>query len=76
MFSDFAQEKETFVTIKNRNFQSPKKSHFFLGVNLCFWPKNANMPTFPLFTFGQNKTRNIADFAEKKETSLTIKKHN
>ena len=29
MFSDFAQEKETFVTIKNRNFQSPKKSHFF-----------------------------------------------
>ena len=34
------------------------------------------MPIFPLFTFGQNKTRNIADFAEKKETSLTIKKHN
>ena len=29
MFSGFAQEKETFVTIKNRNFQSPKKSHFF-----------------------------------------------
>ena len=31
MFSDFAHEKETFVTIKNRNFQSPKKSHFFRG---------------------------------------------
>ena len=33
------------------------------------------MPIFPLFTFGQNKTRNIADYAEKKETSLTIKKN-
>ena len=34
------------------------------------------MPIFPLFTFGQNKTRNIADFSEKKETSLTIKNIN
>ena len=66
MFSDFAQEKETFVTIKNK-FSKSKKIAFFLGVNLCFWPKNANMPIFPLFTFGQNKTRNIADFAEKKK---------
>ena len=58
MFSDFAQEKETFVTVKNK-FSKSKK--------VAFWPKNANMPIFPLFTFGQNKTRNIADFAEKKK---------
>ena len=73
MFTGFAQEKETFVTIKTEIFKVPK-NRIFLGVNLCFWPKNANMPIFPLFTFGQNKTRNIADFAEKKETTLTIKK--
>ena len=32
MLSDFAQEKETFFTIKNRIFQSPKNRIFFRRV--------------------------------------------
>ena len=54
MLSDFAQEKETFLTLKNRIF--PK------GLTHAFDQK---MPISSLFRFDQNKTRNNAqDFAE------------
>ena len=46
MLTNFAQEKETFVTTKKQ---------FFKVVNPCFWSKNA---FFSLFTFDENKTRN------------------
>ena len=49
-----SQEKQAFLTLKNRIFESPKKSHFFpKGLTYAFGQK---MP----FTFGQNKTKNIA----------------
>ena len=41
MLSDFAEKKETFLTINNIIFQSKKVAFFFKGVNLCFWPKNS-----------------------------------
>ena len=58
MLSDFAQQKETFLTLKNRIFESPKNRIFFpKGLTYALGEK---MPIFSLFTFGQNKTRNIA----------------
>ena len=42
MLSDFAQEKGTFLTLKNRIFQSPKNS---------IYPKDQKMPTSSLFRF-------------------------
>ena len=40
---EFAMKKETFLTLKNRIFQSAKNHIFFFkGVNQYFWPKNAN----------------------------------
>ena len=38
--------------------------------------KKCQYANFSFIYIWSNKTRNIADFAEKKETSLTIKKHN
>ena len=49
MLSDFAQEKETFLTLKNRIF--PK------GLTHAFDQK---MAISSLFRFDQNKTRNNA----------------
>ena len=43
MLSDFGEEKRNFFNLTKQNFSMSKKSHFFFkGVNLCFWPKNAN----------------------------------
>ena len=56
MLNDLAEEKETFLTLKNRIFQSPKN---------CIYPKrltqafDEKVPISSLFIFGQNKTRNI-----------------
>ena len=41
MLSNFAEKKETFFDLKKQNFSKSKKTHFFKGVNLCFWSKNA-----------------------------------
>ena len=58
MLSDFAEKKETFLTIKNRIFQSSKKRTFSKGLTHAFGQK---MPFFlNLFRFGQNKSRNNA----------------
>ena len=40
MLSDFAGKKNLF-DLKKQNFSNSKISHFFKGVNLYFWPKNA-----------------------------------
>ena len=57
MLNDVAQEKETFLTLKNWIFQSPKNRIFPKGLTQAFDQK---MPISSLFRFGQNKTRNIA----------------
>ena len=55
--SEFAMKKETFLTLKNRIFQSAK-NHIFFSKRLtnAFGQK---MPIF-LFKFDQNKPRNNA----------------
>ena len=55
MVSDLAQEKETFLTLKNRIFQSPNNRIFPKGLTHAFDQK---MPISSLFRFDQNKTRN------------------
>ena len=40
MLSDFAEKRETFLTLKTEFFKV-QKAHFFKGVNPCFWSKNA-----------------------------------
>ena len=40
--SNILEKKETFFYYKNENFRQSHKSHFFQGVNPCFWSKNAN----------------------------------
>ena len=57
MLSDFTEKKKAFFTLKTEFFSKSKNSYFSKVVNLCFWSKNAN---FPIFRFGQNKTRNNA----------------
>ena len=41
MLSNFAGKKETFFDLKKQNLSKSKKTHFFKGVNPCFWSKNA-----------------------------------
>ena len=41
MLSNFAEKKETFFDLKKQNILKCKKTHFFKGVNPCFWSKNA-----------------------------------
>ena len=72
MLSHFAEKKETFSTLKTA-FSKSKKSLFFKGVNPYFLTKNAN------FILNLNLIKisleiMLSDFAEKKETFLTIKK--
>ena len=54
MLSDFAQEKETFLTTKN-SFSKCKKSTFPKGLTHSF---GQIMTIFSLVRLGQNKTRN------------------
>ena len=57
MLSDFAEKRKPFFTSKAEFFQSPKNRIFPKGLTYAFSQK---MPTFPIFRFGQNKTRNNA----------------
>ena len=72
MLSDFAEKKETFFDLKKQHFSKSKKSLFFKGVNPYFLPKNAS------FILNLNLIKisleiMLSDFAEKKETFLTLK---
>ena len=55
MLSDFAEKKETFLTLKNRIFQSPEDRSF---LNSLIQGLDQKMPNSSLFRFGHNKTRN------------------
>ena len=73
LLNDFLEKKETFLSISKNNFSKSKKLPFFFqGVNPCSWPKNAN------FILNLNLIKisleiMLSDFAEKRETFLTIK---
>ena len=57
MLSNFTEKKKPFFTLKTEFFQSPKNRIFPKGLTYAFSQK---MPIFPIFRFGQNKTRNNA----------------
>ena len=57
MLSDFAEKKETFLTINNTSFSSKQSRFFSKGLAHAFGQK---MPNSSLFIFGQNMTRNNA----------------
>jgi len=73
MLSDFAEKKETFLTLKTELSKS-KKSHFFKGVNPYFWPKNAIIFLY-LDLIKIRLEIMLSDFAEKK-TCFDYKKQN
>ena len=57
MLNDFAEKRETFSTLKDRIFQSPKNALFQRGYPMLLVKK---CHFFNLFRFGQNKSRNNA----------------
>ena len=66
------RKKKPFSTLKTEFFKV-QKTHFFKGVNPCFWAKNAN------FILNLNLIKisleiMLSDFAEKKETFFDLKK--
>ena len=73
MLSDFAEKRETFLTIKNRIFQSPKDRIFFqTGRTHAFGQK---MPFFSLLDLIKITLQiMLSDFAVKKETFFDLKK--
>ena len=75
MHNYFEEKKETFLTTNSRIFHTPKSRFFFKGVNPCFWSKNANYLVY-LDLVKLRLEIMLSDFADKKETFLTIKKHN
>ena len=70
MLSDFVKKK-LFFDLKKRHFSKSKNS-IFSGDNSCFWSKNASYLVY-LDLVKIRLEIMLGDFAEKKETFLTIK---
>ena len=70
MLSDFVKKK-LFFDLKKRHFSKSKNS-IFSGDNSCFWWKNASYLVY-LDLVKIRLEIMLGDFAEKKETFLTIK---
>ena len=66
MLPDFAEKKETFFTLRNSIFKSPKDRSFFKWVNPCFWSKKANYLVY-LDLVKIRLAIMFSDFAEKKK---------
>ena len=72
MLSDFAEKNETFLTLKNRIFQSPKNRTFSKGHTF-----GQNMTCFLDFDLIKIRLEiMLSDFEEKKETFFGLKKRN
>ena len=72
MRADFAEKKETFLTIKNRLFQSPKNRIFPKGYLMLLAKKRQFILYLQLIK--RRLEIMLSDFAEKKETFLGYKK--
>ena len=75
MLNYFEEKKETFFDLKNMNFPNSSKSHFFKGINPCFWAKKCQF----FLHLDLVKIRleiMLFDSAEKKETFFDLKKQN
>ena len=71
MLGDFAEKKETFSHFKQQSFLKSKISHFFKGVNPCFWAKKCQF----FLHLDLVKIRleiMLFDSAEKKETFFDL----
>ena len=72
MYSDFAEKKETFLTLEKQNFSKSKKWHFFSKESTHAFGQK--MPIFSLFKLIKISLEiMLSDFTEKKETFLTLK---
>ena len=58
MFSDFAEKKETFLTLEKQNFFKVQNMTFFSNESTHAFGQK--MPIFSLFKFDQNNSRNNA----------------
>ena len=46
VFYDIVEQKNVFLSYKNKNFKKAKNWHFFKGVNPWFWSKNIHFDNF------------------------------
>ena len=72
MLGDFAEKKETFLTIKKQTFSKSKKSHISKGLTHAFAKKRQFILYLQLIKIRLEIM--LSDFAEKKETFLSYKK--
>ena len=72
MLNYFEEKNEPSFTIKNRIFRSMKNRIFFKGVNPCFLAKKCHFFLYLDLLKIRIEVR-LSDFAEKKETFLTLK---
>ena len=46
VFYDILEQKDAFLSYKNKNFKKSKNWHFYKGVNPWFWSKNGYFSNF------------------------------
>ena len=46
VFKDILEQKDAFLSYKNKNFKKSKNWHFSKGVNLCFSSRNGHFSNF------------------------------
>ena len=68
-FYDILEWKNAFLVYKNKKFKKWKNSHFYKGVNPCFWCKNGHFSNF--FFLGNIAEQNVFyDILEQKNALL------
>ena len=73
MFNNVLDRKGTFFGHKNVSLSRTQKSHFFKGVNPCFWQKNCNFFLY-LFSFKVRLEIMFNNVLDRKETFFGNKK--
>ena len=72
MYSDFAEKKETFLTLEKQNFSKSKKWHFFSKESTHAFGQK--MPIFLYLNLINLRLEiMLSDFTEKKETFFILK---
>ena len=72
VFYDILERKNAFLAYKNKKSKKLRNSHFFQGVNPCFWSKNGHFSNF--FFLGNIGQENVFyDILERKNAFLGYK---
>ena len=72
VFYDILEQKNAFLSYKNKKFKKSKNWHFSKGVNPWFWSKNGHFSKF--FFLGNIGQENVFyDILERKNTFLSYK---